>query len=187
VFLLFAWGLGRLFRDGTLPPVTSQLVAAGLRLQLVLALLLLEVPWMGHAFLVLNRGFEALQAASDAGTTLVFGYLGGGPPPFVAFQPDNSFILAFPTLPMVLIVGALTSLHIHWGILQRVNGTISFALMAVGMAGIAGTVMAVYAAVLGPVLPRGAGPDHRRLDHQLAGRPGRRCADDAVRLRGDWC
>jgi hypothetical protein len=63
VFLLFAWGLGRLWRDETVP-VPWRLVAAGLLLQLILAVLMLKLPWMGRAFQVLNRGVDALQAAS---------------------------------------------------------------------------------------------------------------------------
>jgi CNT family concentrative nucleoside transporter len=200
VFLLFAWGLGWLWRDGT-TPVPWRLVGAGLLLQLLLALLLLDVPWAGQAFLVLNRGVDALQAASDAGTSLVFGYLGGGAPPFAEVHPENSFLLGFRALPMVLIISALASLLFHLGILQRVVGAIAFvltrfmgiggalglgaaahiflgmieapllirpylatmsrgeifALMTVGMAGIAGTVMAIYAAILGPVLPGALG------------------------------
>jgi len=200
VFLLFAWGLGRLWCDAT-TPVPWRLVAAGLLLQLLLALLLLDVPWAGRAFLVLNRGVDALQAASDAGTSLVFGYLGGAPPPFATIHPENSFLLGFRALPMVLIISALASLLFHLGILQRVVGAIAFvltrimgiggalglgaaahiflgmieapllirpylatmargeifALMTVGMAGIAGTVMAIYAAILGPVLPGALG------------------------------
>jgi nucleoside permease NupC len=81
VFRLFAWGLGRLWRDGT-APVPWRLVVGGLLPELVLALLFLDVPLAGRAFLVLNRRVDALQAASDQGTSLVFGYLGGGPPPF---------------------------------------------------------------------------------------------------------
>jgi len=200
VFLLLAWGLGRLWRDGT-TPVPWRLVGAGLLLQLLLALLLLDVPWARQAFLVLNRGVDALQAASDAGSSLVFGYLGGGPPPFATVHPENSFLLGFQALPMVLIISALASLLFHLGILQRVVGGIAFvltrtmglggalglgaaahiflgmieapllirpylgtmsrgeifALMTVGMAGIAGTVMAIYAAILGPVLPGALG------------------------------
>jgi concentrative nucleoside transporter, CNT family len=200
VFLLLAWGLGRLWREENIP-IPWRLVAAGLLLQLLLALLLLDVPWAGQAFLVLNRGVDALQAASDAGVTLVFGYLGGGQPPFATVHPENSFLLGFRALPMVLIISALSSLLFHLGILQRVVGAIAFvltramgfsgalglgaaahiflgmieapllirpylaamtrgeifALMTVGMAGIAGTVMAVYAAILGPVLPGALG------------------------------
>jgi CNT family concentrative nucleoside transporter len=200
VFLLFAWGLGRLWNDGSVA-VPWRLVVAGLLLQLLLALLLLDVPWAGRAFLVLNRGVDALQAASDQGTSLVFGYLGGGPPPFAAIHPENLYLLGFRALPMVLVISALSSLLFYLGILQRVVGAIAavltrtmgiggalglgaaahiflgmieapllirpylatmargeiFALMTAGMAGIAGTVMAIYAAILGPVLPGALG------------------------------
>jgi CNT family concentrative nucleoside transporter len=200
LFLLLAWGLGRLWHEGT-TPVPWRLVISGLLLQLILALVLLDIPWAGDAFLVLNRGVNALQTASDTGTSLVFGYLGGGPAPFATIHPENSYLLGFRALPMVLIISALSSLLFYLGILQRVVGAIAFvlaramglsgalglgaaahiflgmieapllirpylasmargelfALMTVGMAGIAGTVMAVYAAILGPILPGALG------------------------------
>ncbi len=48
-----------------------------------------------------------------------------------------------------------------------------FAMMSCGMAGVAGTVMVIYGACCGPVVPDALASDHRRLGHQHAGRPGR--------------
>ena len=45
-----------------------------------------------------------------------------------------------------------------------------FALMTCGMAGVAGTVMVIYASFLAPVVPERAGQHPDRLDHQHAGR-----------------
>ena len=44
-----------------------------------------------------------------------------------------------------------------------------FALMSCGMAGIAGTVMVIYASLLGPVIPDALGPYPHRLGHLDAG------------------
>jgi hypothetical protein len=54
-------------------------VAAGLALTAVLALLLLKLPQSRAVFAVLTRGVDAVAAATRAGTSFVFGYLGGAP------------------------------------------------------------------------------------------------------------
>ena len=58
-----------------------------------------------------------------------------------------------------------------------------FALMTCGMAGVAGTVMVIYAAFLAPLIPERAGQHPDRLGDQHAGRPRRGGADGAVRAR----
>jgi len=142
----------------------------------------------------------ALEKATQAGTSLVFGYLGGGPTPFIVSQESSNFVLAFRALPIVLVMSALSALLFHWGILQRIVRAISrlleramgvggvlglstaanvfvgmveaplfvrpwlarvsrgelFAIMAGGMASIAGTVLFLYASILGRVLPDAA-------------------------------
>ena len=181
--------------------IRPRTVLGGLALQVAMTLLLLDVPPMRHAMLGLNEAVEALQVATDAGSSFVFGYLGGGPLPFAENAPGASFILAFKVLPLVLTISAISSLLIYWGVLQAVmrvfafvlRGTLGiggalslgaavhifvgmteapllirpwlvrmsrgeiFALMSCGMAGIAGTVMVIYAAILGKVIPDSLG------------------------------
>ncbi len=176
-------------------------VVAGVVLQLVLALLLIHFRPAIAAIMLLNRAANALQTATDAGTGFVFGYLGGGPLPFVESHPGASFILAFRAMPLVIVISALASLLFYWGILQRVTALFAwvlrrvmgiggalalgaavhvfvgmieapllvrpylarmqrgelFALMTCGMAGVAGTVMVIYAGFLAPILPNALG------------------------------
>ena len=103
-------------------------VGAGLVLQLVLALLLLKLPFAKRAFLALNDAMLALEKATQAGTALVFGYLGGGAPPFAVTDPGSSFILAFRALPLVLVVSALSALLFYWRVLPAVVRAISWLL-----------------------------------------------------------
>jgi CNT family concentrative nucleoside transporter len=70
----------------------------------------------------------ALEAATKDGTSFVFGYLGGGTPPFMLTDPGSSFILAFQALPLVLIIGALSALLFHWKILSYIVKGLSFVL-----------------------------------------------------------
>ncbi len=185
--------------DRRRPPL--RLILAGLALQLLLAALLLKVPLAKGLFLGLNDLVGALQAATQAGTALVFGYLGGGPAPFESPYPQNAFVFAFRALPMILVISALSALLFHWRILPAlvrgfawalrrtlgIGGALGlgtaanifvgmveapllirpylaamsraelFALMTSGMATIAGTVMVLYAGILGPVIPDALG------------------------------
>jgi CNT family concentrative nucleoside transporter len=185
-------------------PARKQMLATaatGLALQFAIALALLKLPGSETLFRVLSGLVGALQQATAAGMTMVFGYLAGGPTPFELSRPDAQFILAFHALPLILLMSALARLLYYWGLLQRVVGVFAallqksfgiggplgtvaaaniflgmveapllvrpylkemgrgalFAAMSVGMATIAGTVMAVYAAVVGPVVPGAAG------------------------------
>src|ERR1700726_5257843 len=196
VLLFVAWAISEdRFR------VAWRVVVTGVLLQFGLALLFLKFPPAAAVFLLLNHAVEALQKATDAGTGLVFGYLGGAPLPFAETHPGASFIFAFRALPMVLVVSALATLLFYWGVLQRIVQTFAwvlrhtvgiggplglgaavhifvghieapllirpyllrmsrgelFALMSCGMAGIAGTVMVLYASLVGSVIPNALG------------------------------
>lgn len=97
-----------------------RLILAGLGLQLLIALLMLKAAPFRQLFLGLNEAVIALEQATRAGTSFVFGYLGGGPLPFVETAPGGSFSLAFQALPMVLVIGALTAVLYYWRILPKV-------------------------------------------------------------------
>ena len=181
--------------------IPIRVVVTGIALQFILAIIFVKFSPAASAFLVLNQGVDALQRATDAGTSFVFGYLGGGPLPFDEKSPGLSYIFAFRALPLVLTISALASLLFYWGILQiivkafawllrramGIGGALGlgaavhifvgnieapllvrpylqrmergelFALMTCGMAGIAGTVMVLYASILGPVIPDALG------------------------------
>ncbi|WP_119166931.1 NupC/NupG family nucleoside CNT transporter [Algihabitans albus] len=198
IFVIFAiaWLLSE-NRRAARPSVA--LIAIGL--QVAIAGLLLHVPLVKSALLLANDAVLALQAATEAGTSLVFGYLGGAALPFDEPYPGAAYILAFRGLPLLILVSALAALLLYWGLLQRiirgfaallersfgVGGPVGFVasanvffgmveaplfargylerldrgelfmVMAVGMATIAGTMLALYVTILGPVLPNAAG------------------------------
>lgn len=110
-----AWALGG-FRRGVAPRV----IVTALALQLALAAALLNIPPLRAAFALIGDGVNALATATKAGTALVFGYLGGAPLPFEESFPGASFILFFQALPLVLVVGALSAVLYHWGVLPAV-------------------------------------------------------------------
>ncbi len=120
VLCALAWAFGG-FRRG----IAWRVVAAGLALQLALAAALLHIPPLRAAFAVFGDGVNALAQATKAGTSLVFGYLGGAPLPFDEKTPGSSFILFFQALPLVLVVGALSALLYHWRVLPWIVALLS--------------------------------------------------------------
>jgi len=116
-------------------------ILAGVSLQAVIALLMLKAPLFREIFLGLNAVVNAFQEATQAGTSFVFGYLGGGPLPFAETRPGGSFSLAFQSLPLVLVIGALTALLYYWRILPRVVRAFSWVLQkSMGIGGALGVV-----------------------------------------------
>ena len=172
----------------------------GLLVTFATAVILLKVPGVSRVFSAINDAVDAISAASRAGTSFVFGYLGGGQLPFELKVPGAEFVLALQALPIVLVMSVLTTLLFHWRILPpivrgfswllertlKVGGAVGlstaaniflgmveaplfirpylasltrselFIVMTGGMAGIAGTVLVIYATVLGPLIPDAA-------------------------------
>jgi len=114
-------------------------VLTGFALQLVLTLLLLKLPGVKQAMLWLNDALLGLEKATLAGTSFVFGYLGGGKPPFAETDPGSSFILAFRALPLVLVVSALSALLFYWRLLPAAVRALSWLLeRSMGVGGVVG-------------------------------------------------
>lgn len=172
-------------------------VLSGLALLIAGAAIFLKIPAVKGAFLKLNDALLVLERATEAGTSLVFGYLGGGAAPFAVSDANATFILAFRALPIVLVMSALSSLLFYWRVLPAIVRALSwllrksmgiggvvglstaanifvgmveapllvrpylgrisrgelFAVMVGGMASIAGTVLFLYASILGPKEP----------------------------------
>ncbi len=196
ILVLLSWALSENRRG-----VHWRLVGSGIALMVVLSALLLLVARVRSVVFAANDALNALQDATRAGTSFVFGYLGGGAAPFATTDPRNSFVIAFGALPLVIVVSALSALLFHWRILPVVvkafawvlertmglGGAVGlsaaanvfvgmveaplvikpylvklsrselFMVMVCGMATIAGTVMALYGAILAPVVPDAIG------------------------------
>ncbi len=126
--------------------VPWRMIVAGLGLQFAIAALMLKVPVFSGLFMALNKLVLAMEQATRAGTSFVFGYLGGGPVPFMEPKPGSSFILAFQALPLVMVIAALTALLYYWRVLPYVVRAFSFVLrktMGIGGAlgvGASGTI-----------------------------------------------
>jgi len=136
--LVLAWAAGGFRR-----PIPWRAVAAGLSLQIALAAALLHIPPLRAGFALVGDGVNALATATRAGTSLVFGHLGGAPLPYAETAPGASFVLFFQALPIVLLVGALSALLYHWRILPALVRVMSRALRAAfGVSGACGVSVA---------------------------------------------
>src|SRR5215468_3984293 len=193
--LAIAWAISEHRRLVAWRPVFT-----GLALTVVLAFVLIKVPQVTETLALVNQAVGAIAAATKAGTSFVFGHLGGGTLPYELKVPGAEFVLALQALPILLVMSVLTTLLFYWRILppivrgfawllQRtlgVGGAVGlstaaniflgmveapmfirpylarltrselFVVMTGGMAGIAGTVLVLYATLLGPVIPDAA-------------------------------
>ncbi|MBI5815081.1 MAG: nucleoside:proton symporter [Nitrospinae bacterium] len=123
VLVAFAWVVSENRRK-----VDARIVIAGSLLQIGLAALILNFPPIKSLFLLLNEMVGALERSTVAGTSFVFGYLGGGPLPFDEKNPGMTFIFAFRGLPLVLVISALSSLLFYWRILPVIVRAFAWAL-----------------------------------------------------------
>ena len=105
-------GRGRFWRA-----VPWRLILVGVGAQVAIALVLLRVPFLREVFKGINGVALALTEATEAGTRMVFGYLGGGALPFDATAPQHGYILAFRALPLILVISALSAVLTHLRIL----------------------------------------------------------------------
>jgi len=87
---------------------------------LITAVLLLKIPQIKTAFATVNGAVDAVASATQAGTSFVFGYVGGGTLPFDLKAPGAEFVLAFQALPIVLVMSVLTTLLFYWRILPPI-------------------------------------------------------------------
>src|SRR4029078_185654 len=88
----------------------ARILIGGIGLQALIAGVMPHVPAARAVFAWAAGVVAALQAATNAGMRLVFGYLAGGPAPFDTVRPETSFILAFQALPLILVVKTLSQL-----------------------------------------------------------------------------
>ncbi len=190
--LAIAWALGENRRA-----VNARQTLVALAVTIATALVLLKIPYAARIFAAINDAIGVIAAATRAGTSFVFGYLGGGTLPFDVKTPGADFVLAFQALPLVLVMSVLTTLLFYWRILPPIvrgtswllertlgiGGAVGlstaaniflgmveaplfirpylakltrselFLVMTGGMAGIAGTVLVLYATLIAPLVP----------------------------------
>jgi CNT family concentrative nucleoside transporter len=176
-------------------------ILIALAIHLILTIMFLNLAIFKDMFMMLNKLVLVLETATTAGTSFVFGYLGGGAAPFEVKNENSMFILTFKALPLVLIMSVISYLLYYYRILPFIVKIFSFLLektlkirgatgisvaanafvgmleasllikpyikdmtrgelfsvMVAGMSTIAGTVMLLYAAIIGNTIPNAMG------------------------------
>jgi CNT family concentrative nucleoside transporter len=130
----FAWAISE-----NRHAVSWRRAIGGLAITCALAVVFLKIPPMTAAFVSVNHAIEAIGAATRAGTSFVFGYVGGGALPFELKIPGAEFVLAFQALPIVLVMSVLTTLLFYWRVLPVIVRGFSWALeRSMGVGGAVG-------------------------------------------------
>ncbi|HKQ75862.1 MAG TPA: nucleoside transporter C-terminal domain-containing protein [Blastocatellia bacterium] len=111
-FFAFA-GLAWLFSSHR-RKVQWKTVAWGMGLQLVIGLLIFQLPGSQQIFLRLNDAVLALLNVSKSGSSFLFGPLAAGP----GEQGSIGFILIFQVLPVAIFFSAFTAALYHLRVLQ---------------------------------------------------------------------
>lgn len=115
VFTMIAWVMSE-----NRTQVHLKTVCTGIAIQLTAGILLLKLSFFREFFLFLNHLVLFIEESTQAGTSMVFGYLGGATLPFDEKFPGSSFIFAFKALPLILVMSALSSLLFYWKILPLI-------------------------------------------------------------------
>lgn len=71
--------------------VKLKLIIVGIAIQLLVGFILLKLPVFRGFFVSLNHLVLWIEESTKAGTSMVFGYLGGGDLPFAEKFPGSSF------------------------------------------------------------------------------------------------
>jgi len=115
-------------------------VAGALIFQLAIALVVTRAPLVWDIVRLANHGVAAIEKATLAGSSYMFGYAGGAPIPF-EMKPGEGppLIIAFQILPLVIVFSALAALFWHWGVLSAIVRGLSWALQkTLGVSGVVG-------------------------------------------------
>lgn len=120
--MVFFFGLVAVF-SSNLRAVNWRTIVWGIALQLILALLVLRVPFVYQGFKKAGDFVKLFIGFSDEGARFVFGNLADSRPPpngswSRLFGADYMFQFAFVALPPILFVSAFFTVLYHFGILQ---------------------------------------------------------------------
>jgi len=131
-------------------------ILTAIAIHLILTIMFLNLPIFKDIFMMLNKLVLILETATTAGTSFVFGYLGGGAVPFEIKNENSMFILAFKALPIVLIMSVISYLLYYYRILPFIVKIFSLLLEKTlkirGAAGVSAAANAFVGMVEAPLL-----------------------------------
>ena len=102
--------------------INYRYVIYGILAQIILAIILLKIPFIINFFEILGFGVIVLQEATVEGSNFVFGY-----PPSDDSNPYRSLLetFAFGVLPYIIVMACISAILWYWGILPFIVNLIS--------------------------------------------------------------
>jgi CNT family concentrative nucleoside transporter len=124
--IIFILGLAFLFSNNK-KRINYRLVASGLTLQVLIAVLILRVSAVQHFFEFLGKGMQKIEQFAKKGVDFVYGgvaVIGYDGQPHNYAAPD-SFVFAFNVTATIILVCVLVAIFYHFGIMQRIVAIIA--------------------------------------------------------------
>ncbi|WP_219222613.1 NupC/NupG family nucleoside CNT transporter [Pedobacter antarcticus] len=124
--ILFILGLAYLFSNNK-KKINFRLVASGLTLQVLIAVLILRVSPVQHFFEFLGKGMQKIEQFAKKGVDFVYGgvaVIGFDGQPH-AYAVPESFVFAFNVTATIILVCVLVAIFYHFGIMQRIVAVIA--------------------------------------------------------------
>ena len=102
--------------------INYRYVLYGILAQIILAVILLKLPFVVSFFEILGNGVVILQQATQEGANFVFGY-----PPTDSSSPYRSLLetFAFGVLPYIIVMACISAILWYWGVLPFIVNLIS--------------------------------------------------------------
>lgn len=103
--------------------INLRLVFSGLALQILIAILVLKVPFITNFFALLGRGMGKIEEFAKQGASFVYGgivvdsHTDAG---FVGYGAAHTFVFAFSVTATIILVAVLVAILYHIGLMQRV-------------------------------------------------------------------
>ncbi len=108
--------------------INYRLVASGIALQVVIALLVFKVGPVGRFFQLLGHGIGKLEEFSRQGAAFVYGGIAVDQGGKIGNYFAGGFVFAFNVTATIVLVCALVAILYHFGIMQRVVAVIARAM-----------------------------------------------------------
>ncbi|PZF70909.1 NupC/NupG family nucleoside CNT transporter [Taibaiella soli] len=133
--------------------INLRLVASGLALQIIIAILILRVKPVASFFEFLGRGMQKLEGFAKQGADFVYGGIAtiGNGNTAVNYATPGAFVFAFNVTSTIILVCVLVAVLYHIGIMQRVVSVIARAMNFVMRVSGAEALSNVASAFLGQV------------------------------------
>lgn len=133
--------------------INLRLVLSGFALQILIAVLVLKVPFITHFFASIGKGMTKIEQFAVQGASFVYGgiMVDAHNGLSVSYGMQHSFVFAFTVTATIILVCALVAIFYHLGIMQRIIAVIARVMNFVMRASGAEALSNVASAFVGQV------------------------------------